>query len=145
LSELTLTQNRIEQAEFVRPVFCISPTAGTKPEDLLKPEYWTHVARQIKPGSRIEALCEDNAWQADYIVTSAATNWVKCVLLRKTMLENVETAPQKEGAKFEAKWLGNVRKWGYLRLADGEVIKEGLSTKDEAVKALASYELALAV
>ena len=58
MADLTLTQNRIEQAEFVRPVFCVSPTAGTKPEDLLKPEYWTHVARQFKPGSRIEALCE---------------------------------------------------------------------------------------
>lgn len=144
MSSLTITQNRFEQAEFVRAIHFATPDEGTTPEDVLKPEYWAHVASQLRPGSRIEVVPEDGAWFGEYYVAASSRNWAKVVPLRVVELASKIETPILEGAKHAITWGGQLQKYRIVRLSDKTVIKQGFATKAEAEKGLADYELALA-
>jgi hypothetical protein len=141
---LNITQNRFKQAEFVRNVFHVVPEHGAEPDDLLKPEYWTHIARNFKAGSLIEAVPEDNAWRAEYYVLSAGTDWAKVARISFTQFDKTGSVPAEKEAKHVVNYGGAIQKWRIVRVADGVTLKAEMATKEEATKALTDYEKALA-
>jgi len=143
LSSTQLTNGRFQLAEYVRNDFVATPEAGTSHEDLLKPEYWAHVAADLRPGCIIQAIPEDNTYFAEYFVIACARNWAKVSLLRFVELAEAKADIPEEKGAFEVNFGGPVQKWRFIRVADKQVIKSGFATKAEALKEMADYENAL--
>lgn len=140
---MPILRNRVKSAEYVRNIFCATPEIGTKYEDVLKPEYWTHVSATLHPTDRIEVLAEDGAWFAELFVVSCGKNWAKVCQLR--FVELSESKPDEApAAKFKVIWRGQVHKHAVLRVSDNEVIKGEFPTAAEAKKWLEQYEAEIA-
>lgn len=141
---MPILRNRVKSAEYVRNIFCATPEIGTKYEDVLKPEYWTHVSATLHPTDRIEVLAEDGAWFAELFVVSCGKNWAKVCQLR--FVELSESKPDEAPAtgKFYVKWRGDVHKHAVIRFVDKVPVKSGFATAAEAKTWLAENEAEIA-
>lgn len=136
---MSITQDRVKGAEFVRNIFSAIPEHGTPFEDILKPAYWSHVAAKFHPTDRIEVLAEDGSWFAELIVISAARNWASVSVLRFVELAEVVT-PKPQADQFAVQWKGQKLLHCVIRQSDKVIIKDSFSTAAEASKWLESYE-----
>ena len=135
---MAITNNRVKEASFARNIFSVTPEINTQYEDVLKPEYWSHVAASFHPTDRVEVLAEDGAWFAELFVVSCGRNWAKVCELRFVELsESVATEVQ---AKHYVKWRGQVHQHAVVRVSDKEVIKQNFATSAEAKKWMDDYE-----
>ena len=76
----------IEESTYARTVYQVKPEISVTVKDLLEPDYWAHVAKQLRAGDRIEAIPDDRHYFAEFFVLAASTNWAKLVLLREVTL-----------------------------------------------------------
>ena len=139
-----LTPDRFKQAEYTRNIFAMTPAPNTEVEHLIKPEYWSHVAKMMNPTDRVEVVAEDNSWFAEVLIMSTGPNWARVKLLRHVSLVEKATkadAPIAENPQFEVNYGGVSAKHRVVRLSDKSVIKDGFATKAEAVKYMQDYEL----
>ena len=125
-----LGPNRMKVAEYARTWWGINAEPGTKREDLLKNEYWAHVALQFKPLDRLEVRADDGLFFAEYLVIACERTWCKVKELTWIELSEVKETAGMKG--YRAKFMGPQHKWGVIRESDDMVITKGLSTKDEA-------------
>lgn len=136
----TLPMARFKQAEHERNIYHVDVEEKITQEDLLYPGFWAHVARQLRPRDRIEAHAEDGAWFAELLVIESGANFAKVAILRHVRLD--ATVPSESAgsvAGHYVKWRGHVKKWSVLRQADEAVLKEGLTTRGEAIAWLEDY------
>ena len=138
-----ITMTNLASAEFIRNIHCATIPFGTKPEDLLKPEYWAHVSAEFKAWGRIEARAEDGTWFAEYLITEVGRNWAKVKLLSKHDLTTRDVS-MTESEKYsnpdlpyEVKWRGQA-KWSVVRKSDKAVMKDGME-KVEAETCLQEF------
>ena len=138
-----LTPDRFKQAEYTRNIFAMTPAPNTEVEHLMKPEYWSHVARQLNPTDRVEVIAEDNSWFAEVLVMSTGPNWARVKLLRYTPLaeKSAKADAPVTNPQFDVNYGGVSAKHRVVRLSDKSVIKDGFATKAEAVKYMQEYEL----
>jgi hypothetical protein len=144
-----LNGKRIGNAEHKRTIWDVDAAAGDTLLDLLRPDYWSHVARNLRPKDRIEVICEDNSYFAELYVFEASSNWAKVGLLRYDVF--AENAAQHgvtaQGTpEYKITHGGNVHKWRVIRTADGECITKNqpFTTQREAEEWLFEYRKALA-
>jgi hypothetical protein len=137
-----LHAGRFSLAETVRQPYFVRPEEGTKPEALLEPQYWAHVAPKLRPLDEITAVPDGGAWYARYLVLYATTNEAKVHLLEKVALS--EAAPADLASAYESKWRGPSAKFGVVNKDTKEVVKDGFETKDQADAFLAQHVKALA-
>ena len=125
---------KVTEAEFLRHAWLVIIPFGTLPEDLLKPEYWAHVAAQLRPRERIEAHSIDGTWFAEYLVLGVDRTWAKVHMLSKHSLTTPDIALSQAEAvsPYEVKWRGPVAKWSIVRKSDNAVQAEGMD-KDQAL------------
>jgi hypothetical protein len=135
---MSITNSRVKDAAYVRNIFSATPEIGTKYEDVLKPEYWSHVAASFHPTDRIEVLSEDGSWFAELFVVSCGRNWAKVCPLR--FVELSESVPTEAQDKFKVVWRGQVHKHSVVRIADNAVIKTEFATAADAKKWMDDYE-----
>lgn len=120
----------LDTAGQVVSVWVAAPPAGVTLEDVLKPEYWAHVARVLRPLAKICIFPEDGSWEAELRVRDAGDRWANVSLIRH----------QPWGAKsdiaadgrFRIEWAGPHHKYRILRLADQTVMESGFTTKEAA-------------
>ncbi|BES72164.1 hypothetical protein RE428_31820 [Marinobacter nanhaiticus D15-8W] len=138
---MKLSNPRFKEASFVRTTFVATPEHKTTIKDLESPEYWSHVAAQLKPFDKIEVIPEDGSFYAELLVIdvkrAAATVSVLCH--HKLCSDK---APEAD-AEYVMEFSGGHTKWRVKRVSDNEVLKDGM-TKDEAQKYLSSHEKAMA-
>lgn len=129
-----ITHTDLKESEFVRPFYCATVPFGTQPNDLLSPEYWAHVANQLKPWARIEARAVDGTWFAEYVVLDVGRTWAKLHMLNQHNLTTPDVALSQANAMspYEVKWRGPIAKWSVVRKSDSAVQTEGMS-KEEAI------------
>lgn len=144
-----LHASRFKSAELVRLVHDIVPEAGTPFEDILKPEYWAHVAQSLRPWARIEVRAEDGSYFAELLVVNCGRLWAKVAVLRKVDLGDMasEAVPANPDPSFSVMWRGPHAKHAVMRLGKAggkEVLREGFETKDEAATWMADHIKALA-
>ena len=134
-----LLQNRIRLAEYARSVWCVTPEPSVSFEEILKPEYWTHVSKQLLPGARIEVLPEDHSWFAELIVRSSTNNETHVAVLRHVKLDAPQPATEAEQAKtaepYEIKHRGGAG-WSVIRKVDKTVLYEKGQSRAEAERFL---------
>lgn len=128
-----LYTSNIKPAEYIRSCHAATIPINTKPEDLLNPAYWAHVANELKPWGRVEARAIDGTWFAEYLVLDVGRAWAKMHLLAKYNLTSAEESLSEANTQTGLKvtWRGGDRKWSVVRETDSAVMVEGLG-KDEA-------------
>lgn len=128
------TDARVKPAEFARNIWVMVAHATNSAKDLLKPEFWAHVAQKLKRHDRIEAWADNGLWYAELLVLDSGRGWARVHLLQFADLQ-VDSAPgqtiQKGG--YEIIWRGEHHKWSVVRLSDKEVVSEGHGTQGPAV------------
>jgi hypothetical protein len=125
----------LEQAEYSRNVWFVKPETTVTIEDMLKPDFWAHISRNMKSGDRIEVLPEDKHYFAEFFIMAASTNWAKVILMRKVDL--VKDNEDSEVSGFIVKWAGPNDKW---RVQNGnDVISKGHEDKETASQWLAEH------
>ena len=125
-----LLQHRIRPAEFERIVWRVTPEADVSLKELLTPEYWAHVAKQLKPGAIVEVLPDSKSWFAELLVRSANDNSAEMFVLRHIVLDAPGTADDKD--PYEIKHRGNALGWCVIRKSDKTAVFEKGQSKLEA-------------
>lgn len=118
---------------------CIAEEAHT-PEDAQDPGYWAHVAsaRKLRVNDIFEVRCETGEWMLDLIVVEAGQRHARVKVLRSA---DVEKASTDAGlSTVEVLFKGAVKKHCIIRLADRQIIKEGISSKADAIREATEYE-----
>jgi hypothetical protein len=138
---------RFKNAEHARTVWQAMSEHGEKLEDIMRPEYWANVARNLKPGDRIEVIAEDNAFFAEFHVFGVAPFGAKIGLLRyEVFAENAAEQGMTDLGipEYEVKWGFNYHKWMVKRVSDGQTMVAKLASKKEAEDWLLEYRKSLA-
>ncbi len=138
---LTPNRQNFDLAEQYRMVFRANIPAGVSLDRVMEPDYFKHVASQVKPGYRIEAMPADGAWFAELLVRKTSKEEVHSWLLLSVDLNAQVEAAQAIGmdaTAYEVKF-GGAHKWRVIRLADKEVIHHGEPTEADAKAWLANY------
>lgn len=117
---------------------------GTQPEDMMRPEYWAHVAAKMRRFQAFEIVDECGEWIARAYVAECGRNWARIVIDGVTMLagEAPDVGPDPREA-FKVEYRAH-QKYRIRRLEDGAIIAEGIETKAEAHKRLDEHMKALA-
>lgn len=124
----------IEESTYARSIYQVKPEISATVKDLLEPDYWAHVAKQLRAGDRIEAVPDDRHYYAEFFVLAASTNWAKLILLREVTLIKDNEKTVTDG--FEIGFAGP-HKWRVTMGSD--VISKGHDDKDSAAKWLAEH------
>lgn len=125
---MKLPYNEFNQAEYKRHVWIAYAELGTKPEDLIKPEYWSHVAKKLEQGHYIEVVSAEGDWLAKLYVRSVTPAGVV------THLFPVEYIGKKaeEISKDYTIELATKNKWRVVRKSDKVEMVSKLETRDLA-------------
>lgn len=134
---------KIFPAEHTVVVYHHSPEFGVTLDDVLKPDYWTHVAPSLRVGHRIELLAADGSWWAMLIVRAVGRHDAVVQALSKVDLGEHEPALT-EDSPYEVKWRGPAKKFGVVRKADSEVIRDEFPVKEQAIQWMQNHMKSLA-
>lgn len=132
-------QTTITAAEYVRNTFFVSAEIGVDLKELVRAEYWAHVARQLHIGDHIEVLAIDGAYYAELIVLAVGATWAR-VLVINHVVNAVADKPSIAPDSFYVKWSSPSTKFRVHRTADKSVVSDGFETAEMAKEWLAKYE-----
>lgn len=139
--DVKLTHTRFKESGYVRTVWCATVPQDVTRKDLLKPEFWSHIAGQARPGDLIDVRVDDESFFAQYYVKSCSRTYVQVFELNWFDLSDAKTEKLQESMEeFEYKYRGPYAKHSILRKSDGAVMIEKLDTKEAAVKWLFDYQ-----
>jgi len=125
-----LNMSEFKLAEFIRSTWCIYLKVGQDRKDLLKPEFWSHVAARVKRNDHIEVLHDDGNYYAQLIVLSSDKVGVKVAFLNEVNLRELESTVV-DHAEFYTKFRGP-RRWSIMRKSDNAMIEENIDTEGQA-------------
>ena len=137
---------QLKLAEFVRRLFTVIIPVDTTRKDVLNPRFWEHVAKKLAINDRIEIMPEDSSYFMEVIVTNVDRQRVAVSELRYINLAGVETPNNAPDANadslYEYKYRGSNLKHCIMHKIDGSALKEGCTSKDDAIAWLDKYESA---
>jgi hypothetical protein len=129
------TAGQVQPQETARNVWIFRPTEDITKEDMLRPAFWTHVARLMRVNDRIEVLSQDASWYAELIVRAVGPLEVATGLLAFTQFDAI-AAPSED--EYTVAWKGPTAKWRITRVADKLTLREGFSSEAAAKAWLAT-------
>jgi hypothetical protein len=138
-----LRESQIARIEQRRTTYDASIPSGIAYEEILKPEFWAHVAQKLAPGDFIIAESEDGTFLAELYVRNRGHNWATVFPLRHHNFDELSSVGDEAIPGFEIMWKGRVQKHVVVRKADGQIMASGMSLKQEAVAWLADYAKSL--
>src|SRR3990167_1232526 len=127
-----LSEANLALTESLQIFYTATPPVGTTREDMLKPIFWSHVARKLKPLTEIRAIPKDGLWYGVYLVLYADQLQAKLKELSFYSLEALEE-PGSVADPYIVEWISPPVKYGIRRKADKHVMKDGFHTKDQAI------------
>lgn len=136
---LALHANRFKTAEYVRQLYRIVPPEGHTMDDIVKPDYWAHVAPKLRIGDHIEVFPDDQSFWADLLVISAHRLSAVVQVLQYVEIDANRVTEFPTG--YNVEWKGPQHKFSILKgtSEDFVYVKDGFETKQEAQKALDDY------
>ncbi len=131
---------RLLPADHARVIYYFAPEIGVDPAELLIPGYWANVAASLRPGDEIIVIPEDGAWRSHLIVRAAAK--VEATVQQLSLVMLGDPVEELDGP-YKLAFRGRA-KWGIVMVATGEVLKDGIETKEAAAAWMASHVKAMA-
>ncbi len=112
-------------------VYHHSPEFGVPFEDLLRPEYWSHVAAKLRPGYRVEVMAADGSYWGMLLCRAASRTEA---IMAPLQFKEIAGAVEIENAEvpYMAKWRGPTAKWSVVRKADKTVVKDSFQVREHA-------------
>lgn len=138
----TLSAVGLSVAEYKRVVWYCEAVEGVTLDDVLKTEYWAHVAARLQPFNRIEVVAYDGSWMADLIVLASGRTAAKVKVLSHHELAGGFADLSSVNTTHKVLHRGP-RKWSVIRLSDNAIIKEDIANREDAERALGDYLKAL--
>lgn len=130
---MPLHVNGLVLAETKRNVYRVQLAPDQKPEDLLSPDWWVHVARQMRVNDRIEVVGYGNAWFAEVMVLEVGKGGHGgarvAYILGPVELDNA--AAVAAPAEYQVRWGGDVSKWIVVAAKDKKLVKDGFETIED--------------
>ena len=99
-------------------------------EDVLREDYYQHIALQLRPRDLIEVEPEDGTWSAVLRVLAAGRQWANVTLLSQHEYGPIDQ--KSVSADYIVEHKGPLAKWRLRRLSDSVVIKDGMDTQAQA-------------
>lgn len=121
-------------AEYAVVTHFHSPKMGVTMEDMQNPSYWAHVARDLRPGHKIEVLAEDMSYWAMLIVRDVGRVEASVAPLQVVDLDGGAELAKDGDDGLEVKWRGPHAKFSVIRKDGGDILKDGFQTKDAAAQ-----------
>ncbi len=140
-----LVAPRFQQAEYARNIWRATLAEGTTPDEIMEPRFWSFVAVNLKPGEFIEVVEETQKFVALLYVTGCDRTWATVAKCWLTDLQPAIKAVQAPADDFVVEWKGQHHKHCVIRTADGEKVKTGCQTKDEATVWMNEHRKTVAV
>ena len=121
----------------------VTTEPGIRPDDLLDPGYWAHVANQFTAFDTIEARAEDGSWIAFLRVLYTERTYAKVKMEREVFyVEENATLTDAKAAKFKVEWKGPHHKFVVIRNEDSTVLKNQFKSREEATAWMLEHEKA---
>ena len=136
-----LDGNRRKFAEFVRNEHVIIAHSSNTQQDILQPEYYAHVAQDMKIRDRVEIWADDMTWMAQLVVLEVGRGWVKVhpiALNEFAPTSGIKGRTFEEGG-YRVVHRGEFAQWSVVRIADGTVVRETEATQGGAVDWLINH------
>lgn len=135
-------ENRFKLAEHQRNIWFVTAEAGTDIEEIFVRDYWAHVARMLRPYDEILVAIDTNEWLVKLLVHSAGPSWANVVELHRwTDLRPKALAGGEETIHgLYVQWRGPHAKFGVVRKADGQVLKDGFTDRQQAEVYMNNWE-----
>lgn len=130
---------RMHLSEYKRQDWVCNAELGTTVEDVLKPEYWAHMAALMNPYDHIEVRVDDGSWVAYLLVTACDRTWAKVKLDRKLELVDDVSTPE-QSIRHRVEWKGPQLKWCVIRVSDSERVQSEMASKEVANEWLRNFE-----
>ena len=129
---------RMESAEYKRTTWVAIATPGSTPIDLMRPEYWAHVAEKMKVWDKIEIRANDGAWYAEVVVVDVSRQWARInpllvVDLTTKDVSMSQAAAMNKAAQYTVVHRGEHCKWSVVRNSDMQVVHEFEETQAGAM------------
>jgi hypothetical protein len=134
-----LNPQGLKSAEYARQLHHIVTDVGVFLEDILQPEYWAHVAKQLHVNDRIEVVAVDGAWYAELLVQSCSNIHAKCAVLAHKEFHKPAVKTDAKAPYYFA-YRGESAKHSVMRTSDKAVVKEGFDSKAAAEDWLAKNQ-----
>lgn len=140
---------KLTPTEYGTVVWHLNSPAGQTIEDILKPEYWQHVTRQLRPGHEIKVSSEDRTMWAHLLVRDVGKMEAKVAVIHKVEFGSKEDAEidadaGADDAEFKVKWRSPASKYGVFRASDEECMQDGFETKEAAAMWIAERAKSMA-
>lgn len=132
-----LVPNRRALAEQVRQTHVVTVESAEHPEDFLKPEFWSLVARDMRLGDHVEIRDDAMTYWGEFLVLACDSTWAKLHRLRESKL--VPAAEREISPDFKVEHKGPHRKYCVIRLSDKSIIHEGEPDRSRANRWLEEY------
>lgn len=130
---------RMSLGQSQRAIYHLTVDMETTREDLVNPEFWKHVAPQLRPTFRIEVINDDYTFFSEYLVIDSGKNWAVVEELRFIDLKtHGKISQSNQSSLYKIVNRGPHLKWCVIRLSDNEVIKDKMG-KQEAETFLSNY------
>lgn len=131
-------------AEHILTQHVVKAEAGLTLDDVMRPQYWSHVAAQLKPMSLIHVYSKDGSFYALLTVRHCTRieAIVEPVLVKE--FKALERLAQSEGREFITRYGSAASGWQVLRAADKQLVKDGFDTERQAQEWLDGHLKALA-
>lgn len=121
---------QMQTQEIGRNVWVVRPGEDVNPNDIDKPAFWAHVARNLRVNDRIEILAYDASWYAELIVRARTDLEASVGMLSFTKFEQPEASSAEE---FTVKYNPGPKNWRVISAESKAVVKEGFETKEAAL------------
>lgn len=125
---MKLPYANFQQAEYVRHIWLATPELGTTPEDIVKPEYWTHLLKKLQKGDFIEVVSAEGDWLAKLYVRSVSASGI---IVHLFPIERIGMAAKKVDAAYKVV-LGAKKTWRVIRNSDNVEMVALLDTREQA-------------
>lgn len=132
-----------KRADYARTSWVADIPYGVSFEQILVPEYWAHIASQLRDPNRgkngwgdlIEVYPEDMSYYAVLFVRDCGAAWAKVAIVMKVDFEDAtDDVPVDSG--HEVKFMGRTMKHAVVRTSDKQIMAHSFNTKAEAEIAL---------
>lgn len=123
--------NRVQMAEHGRNVWLVTAESSEHPQDFLKPEFYAHVAKDMRPFDHVEVRTDDGLYWALLLVLTADKTWAKVEPLIEKRLQPVNHE-QAVDTGYVVEFKGPNRKWSVIRKMDKSAVSEGHADRPSA-------------
>jgi len=128
-----LLESRMQLAEHRNNRHSVVTPEGTPWAEVLRPEFWAHVAWKLRAGDTVDVHTDDMRYFGQLYVRDVGR---QRALVGELTFRSFERIAQETAAPptHEVKFKGPQARWCAVRLADGAVLKERCATREEAMK-----------